>query len=57
MTLKIACKCDYAINLIESTKKLLSEKHDGRILLTGTKINSQFNIKDDTNKQHKHNLV
>ena len=28
-------------------------KHDLRIILTGTKLSSQFNIKDDTNKQQK----
>ena len=27
------------------------------IILTGTKLNSQFNIRYDTNKQHKHDLV
>ena len=35
----------------------MSEKHDVRIVLTCTKLSSQFNIKDDTNKQHKHDLV
>ena len=35
----------------------MSEKHDVRIVLTGTKLSSQFNIKDDTNKQQKHDLV
>ena len=35
----------------------MPEKHDVRIVLTGTKLSSQFNIKDDTNKQHKHDLV
>ena len=35
----------------------MSEKHDVRIVLTGTKLSSQFNIKGDTNKQHKHVLV
>ena len=32
-------------------------KHDVRIILTGTKLSYQFNIKDDTNKQHKNDLV
>ena len=27
------------------------------IIFTGTKLSSQFNIKVDTNKQHKHDLV
>ena len=35
----------------------MPEKHDVRIVLTGTKLSSQFNIKDNTNKQHKHDLV
>ena len=35
----------------------MSEKHDVRIVFTCTKLSSQFNIKDDTNKQHKHDLV
>ena len=32
-------------------------KYDVRIILTGTKLRYQFNIKDDTNKQHKYDLV
>ena len=60
-TLKLPCKGDHSINLIKSikasTKKSLPEKHDVRIILTGTKLSLQFNIKDDTNKQHKHDLV
>ena len=35
----------------------MPEKHDVRIILTGTKLSSQFNIKDNTNKQHKYDLV
>ena len=35
----------------------LLEKDDIRIIITGTKLSSEFNIKDDTNKQHKHDLV
>ena len=27
------------------------------IILTGTKLSPSFNIKDGTNKQHKHDLV
>ena len=42
---------------ITSTKKSLPHKHDVRTILTGTKLSSHFNIKDDTNKQHKHDLV
>ena len=35
----------------------MPEKYDVRIILTGTKLSLQFNIKDDTNKQYKHDLV
>ena len=60
-TLKLPYRADHGINLITSikasTKKSLPEKHDARILLTGTKLSSQFNIKEDTNKEHKHDLV
>ena len=35
----------------------MSDKHDVRVILTGTKLSSHFNIKDDTNKQHNHDLV
>ena len=60
-TLKLPYKGDHGINLIKSiktsTKKSLPEKYDLRIISTGTKLSSQFNIKDDTNKQHKHDLV
>ena len=60
-TLKLPYKGDHGINLIKSiqtsTKKSLREKYDVRIFLTGTKLSSHFNIKDDTNKHHKHDLV
>ena len=60
-TLKLPCKGDHGINLIKSikasTKKSFPEKLDVRIILTGTKLSLQFDIKDDTNKQHKHDLV
>ena len=53
-TLKLPYKGDHGIKLIKSiktsTKKSLPEKHDLRIILTGTKLSSQFNIKDDINK-------
>ena len=59
--LKLLYKGDHGINLINSiktsTKKSLPDKHDVRIILTGTKLGFHFNIKDDTNKQHKHDLV
>ena len=60
-TLKLPYKGDHGTNLIKSleasTKKSLPENHDVRIVLTGTKLSSQFNIKVDTDKQHKHDLV
>ena len=40
-----------------STKKSFPKKHSVRIILIGTKLSLQFNIKYDTNKQHKHDLV
>ena len=50
-TLKLPCKGDHSINLIKSIKilikKSLPEKHDVRIIVSGTKLSSQFNIKDD----------
>ena len=60
-TLKLPYKGAHGINLIKSIKtsmeKSLPDKHDVKIILTGTKSSSHFNIKDDTNKQHKHDLV
>ena len=60
-TLKLPYKGDHGINLIKSiktsTKNSLPDKHYVRIILTGTKLSSHFNIKDDTNKQRKHDLV
>ena len=54
-------KGDHNTNLIKSiktlTKKSLLEKHDVRIILTGTKLRSQFNIKYDKNIRYKHDLV
>ena len=35
----------------------MSDKHDIRIILTDTKLSFHVNIKDDTNKQHKHDFV
>ena len=53
-TLKLPCKGDHGTDLIKSiqasTKKSLPENHDDvRIILTGTKLGSQFSIKYDTN--------
>ena len=45
-TVKLPCKGDHGINLIKpivtSTKKLLPQKHDVRIITTDTKLSSQF---------------
>lgn len=32
------------------------KKHDARVVLTAAKLGSNFNINDDTNKQHKYDL-
>ena len=60
-TLKLPYKGNHGTNLIKSlkasTKESLVENHDVKIILTGIKLSSQLNIKDDTNKQHKHDLV
>ena len=60
-TLKLPYNGDHGISLIKSiktsTKKSLPEKHGVRIILTAIKLSSQFNIKDDINKQQKHDLV
>ena len=39
------------------TKKSIPEKLDVRVILISTILSSQFNIKDDTNKKQKHDLV
>ena len=39
------------------TEKILPEKHDIRNISTGTKLRFHFNITDETNKQHKHDLA
>ena len=60
-TLKLPFKGEEGTNLIKSIKttsrKALPENHHVRIVFTGTKLSSHFNIKDETNKQHKHDLV
>ena len=60
-TLKLPYRGDHGTNLIKSirmsTKMSLPENHDVRIILKGTKLSSQFNIKDDTNKQLKHGSI
>ena len=57
-TLKLPYKDDHLTNsnksIKTSTKKLLPEKHDVRIILRGTKLSSRFSIKDEQHiKQHK----
>lgn len=51
----------HGINVIKSiktlTKKTLSDNHDVRIFLRDTELKFNFNIKDDTTKQNKDNLI
>lgn len=60
-TLKLPYQGEEGINLIKSiknsSKRTLPENHEVRIILTGKKLSSCFNIKDDTKKQHEHDLV
>ena len=60
-TLKLPFKGEEGTNLIKSIKttsrKALPENHDVGIVLTGIKLSLHFNIKDETNEQHKDNLV
>ena len=60
-TLKLRYKGDQGIHLITSiktsTKKIIPEKYNARIILTSTKLGSEFNIKDSTKKQHRLDLV
>ena len=37
--------------------KILPNKHKARLVYTASKLDSNFNIKDITNKEHKHDLV
>ena len=58
---KVPYNNDHGNNIIKSiqasAKKPLPENHDVKIILTGTKLISQFSMKDDSNKQHKHDLL
>ena len=59
---KLSYKGDHGIILIKSiktsSKKALPKKQDARIISTDTKLSFHFNIiRDDTNKQRKHDLV
>ena len=60
-SLKLTYGDDLGVNLIKliktSTKMSLPKKHNFSIILTRTKLNSQFNFKDHNNKQCKHDLV
>ena len=60
-TEKLPCKDDHGIDAIKSiralAKKTLPDNHDFRIILTGSKLGSHFNVKEDRNKQQKHDLV
>ena len=37
--------------------KILPDKHKATLVYTGTKLGSNFNIKDINKKEHKHDLV
>ena len=37
--------------------KILPDKHKATLVYTGTKLGSNFNIKDITKNEHKHDLV
>lgn len=59
--LKLPYKGNGGVGLIKAIKtsiqKTLWDSHDVRFILTGTKLSSHFNIKDDVNNQHKYDLV
>ena len=44
-------------NITREVNKILSDKHKATLVYTGTKIDSNFNIKDITEKEHQHELV
>ena len=60
-TLKLTYKGEHDIDLIKaiktSTKKSLPEKQDVKDYFNRYQYNFQININNDTNKQHKHDLV
>ena len=43
--------------ITKEVKKILPDKHKAALVYTGTKLGSNFNIKDITMKEHKHDLV
>ena len=44
-------------NIIKKVNKILPDKHTATLVYTGTKLGSNFNIKDITKKEHKHDLI
>ena len=44
-------------NTIKEVNKILPNKHKATLVYTGTKLGSNFNIKDITKREHKHDLV
>jgi len=57
----IPYKGKYGEHIIHGLRKTLEKnlpsKHLGKIIYTGTKLSSNFNVKDSTNAIHKHDLV
>ena len=45
------------LTLQEKVNKTLPDKHKGLLVYTSTKLGCNFNIKDITKKEHKHDLV
>ena len=45
------------INITKEVNKILPNKHKATLVYTGTKLGSNFNIKDITKKEHKHDIV
>ena len=48
---------DKILNKMMKTIKKYDENHTTKICYTGTKLGSQFGVKDRTAKEHEHNLV
>ena len=44
-------------NITKEVNKILPNKQKATLVCTGTKLGSNFNIKDTTEKEHKHELV
>ena len=45
------------VTLQKKVNKTLPDKHKGLLVYTSTKLGCNFNIKDITKKEHKHDLV